>query len=204
MGSDTRADKARVRPACPPRVSAPDPLDRLEWRRYVTAPAGAGTRIPRSRSHIPPFVEHPMPPKPQTYDNHAKLVPVFHMVGSPLLLILVGWATWRVMSAPSVDSVMTLVLVVVLTLAYFYGRMFALGVQDRVIRLEERLRMERLLDADLQPRIPELTTEQLIGLRFASDEELPALVRRVLAEKIADRKTIKLAVRSWRADHQRI
>ena len=145
-----------------------------------------------------------MSQKPQTYANHAKLVPVFHFVGSPLLLILLGWTTWRVIEAPSTDSAMALVLVVVLALAYFYGRMFAMGVQDRVIRLEERLRMERLLDADLKPRIPEFTTEQLIGLRFASDDELPALARRVLAEGIADRKTIKLAVKSWRADHQRV
>lgn len=145
-----------------------------------------------------------MSDKPQSYANHAKLVPVFHFVGSPLLLILLGWATWRVVKGPSVDSVMALVLVVVLALAYFYGRIFAMGVQDRVIRLEERLRLERLLDADLKPRILEFTTEQLIGLRFASDEELPALARRVLAEGIADRRTIKLAVKSWRADHQRI
>jgi hypothetical protein len=141
---------------------------------------------------------------PQTYANHGKLVPLFHFVGSPLLLVLLGWAVWRVVKAPSVDTAMALVLVLVLALAFFYGRLFALGVQDRVIRLEERLRMERLLDADLKARIPEFTTEQLIGLRFASDEELPALARRVLAEGIADRKTIKLAVKSWRADHQRI
>lgn len=145
-----------------------------------------------------------MSQQPQNYANHAKLVPVFHFVGSPLLLIVLGWATWRVAQTPSVDSVMTLVLVVVLSLAYFYGRIFAMGVQDRVIRLEERLRMERLLDADLKPRILEFTTEQLIGLRFASDEELPGLARRVLAEGIADRKTIKLAVKNWRADHQRV
>ncbi|HSW30486.1 MAG TPA: DUF6526 family protein [Longimicrobiales bacterium] len=145
-----------------------------------------------------------MSQQPQTYANHAKLVPVFHFVGSPLLLILLGWTTWRLIEAPSADTAMSLVLVVVLALAYFYGRMFAMGVQDRVIRLEERLRMERLLDADLKARIPEFTTEQLIGLRFASDEELPALARRVLAEGIADRKTIKLAVKSWRADHQRV
>ena len=145
-----------------------------------------------------------MSQKPQTYANHVKLVPVFHFVGSPLLLILLGWTTWRVLKSPSADSAMALVLVVVLALAYFYGRLFAMGVQDRVIRLEERLRMERLLDADLKARVPEFTTEQLIGLRFASDEELPALARRILAEGIADRKTIKLAVRSWRADHQRV
>lgn len=145
-----------------------------------------------------------MPEKPQSYANHGKLVPAFHFVGSPLLLVLLGWATWRVLKAPSVDSAMALVLVVVLTLAFFYSRLFALGVQDRVIRLEERLRLERLLDADLRERIPEFTTEQLIGLRFASDDELSALARRVLDERIADRKTIKLAVRSWKADHQRI
>jgi hypothetical protein len=145
-----------------------------------------------------------MSQKPQNYANHAKVVPVFHFVGSPLLLVLMGWTTWRFIEAPSADSAMALILVVVLSLGYFYGRMFAMGVQDRVIRLEERLRMERLLDADLKTRIPEFTTEQLIGLRFASDEELPALARRVLAEGIADRKTIKLAVKSWRPDHQRV
>ena len=142
--------------------------------------------------------------KPQSYANHGKLVPAFHFVGSPLLLVLMVWTVRRVVTAPSVDSAMTLVLVVVLTLAYFYGRMFAMGVQDRVIRLEERLRLERLLESDLKARIPDFTPEQLIGLRFASDDELPALARRVLAEGIADRKTIKLAVKSWRADHQRI
>jgi hypothetical protein len=79
-----------------------------------------------------------------------------------------------------------------------------MGVQDRVIRLEERLRMETILPEDLRPRIGELTTEQLIGLRFASDEELPELARRVLDGELTDRKSIKQAVKSWRADHQRI
>jgi hypothetical protein len=70
--------------------------------------------------------------------------------------------------------------------------------------LEERLRMETLLPDDLRPRIGEFTTGQLIGLRFASDEELPDLARRVLDEGLTDRKAIKQAVKSWRADHQRI
>jgi hypothetical protein len=78
------------------------------------------------------------------------------------------------------------------------------GVQDRVIRLEERLRLEKVLPADLQPRISELTTKQLVALRFASDEELPELVRRVLGGELTERNDIKRAVRSWRADHQRI
>ncbi len=73
-----------------------------------------------------------------------------------------------------------------------------------MIRLEERLRMEEVLPEDLKGRIGEFTTEQLIALRFASDEELPELARRVLDEGISDRKDIKKAVTSWRADHQRI
>ena len=141
---------------------------------------------------------------PQSYANHAKLVPVYHLVGSLLLLVLLGWAGWRLFKAPTVDSAMALVLVIVVTFGYFYGRLFALGVQDRVIRLEERMRMERLFDGALKQRIGEFTTEQLIGLRFASDDELPALAHRVLDAGIADRKTIKQAVKSWRADHQRI
>jgi len=141
---------------------------------------------------------------PQTYANHAKIVPTFHLFGSAILLVLLGWTGWRLFKEPSVDSAMALSLLIVVALGYFYGRMFAVGVQDRVIRLEERLRMERLFEGDLKGRVQDFTTEQLIGLRFASDEELPALARRVLDEGISDRKTIKQAVKSWRADHQPI
>jgi hypothetical protein len=82
-------------------------------------------------------------------------------------------------------------------------RAFAVTVQDRVIRLEERLRMAALLPAELQRRIPEFSAGQLVALRFASDAELAALARRVLDEKIEDPKAIKLLVREWRADHLR-
>ncbi len=82
-------------------------------------------------------------------------------------------------------------------------RMMAMTVQDRVIRLEERLRMRALLPADLQPRIDEFAVAQLVSLRFASDEELPALAREVLEKRIEDRKAIKQMVKRWRADHLR-
>jgi len=84
------------------------------------------------------------------------------------------------------------------------ARAFALGVQDRVIRLEERLRLEGALTGDLRARIGDFTTEQLIGLRFASDAELEELAGRVLAEGISDRKAVKAMVKAWRPDHQRI
>ena len=145
-----------------------------------------------------------MSAKPQSYDNHAKMVPMFHGVTFGLLVINLVWAAVRVFRSVSTGTVVALLLAVALILVMFWARLFALGVQDRVIRLEERLRMAQLLPDDLKPRIGDFTTEQLIALRFASDEELPSLARRVLLEGITDRKTIKQAVKNWRADHQRI
>jgi hypothetical protein len=92
---------------------------------------------------------------------------------------------------------------VTLLIVFFAMRVFALAVQDRVIRLEERLRLERLLPADLRGRIPELTTAQLVALRFASDGELAELVRAVFAEKLVDRRAIKQRIREWRPDYER-
>jgi Family of unknown function (DUF6526) len=86
----------------------------------------------------------------------------------------------------------------------FLARIFALGVQDRVIRLEERLRYERLLPDDLRPRINEFTINQLVALRFACDAELPVLARKVLDAKINERKAIKQMVQNWRPDYQRV
>jgi len=145
-----------------------------------------------------------MSERPQSFDNHRKMVPGFHFVTGLLLLVLLAWSVWDLIHGLTASSVLGFLLVIALVLVAFYAREFALGVQDRVIRLEERLRMERLLPDELRARVGEFTTEQLIGLRFASDEELPELAGRVLAEGIADRNAIKKAVRSWRADHQRI
>lgn len=143
-------------------------------------------------------------PEPQSFRKHARLVPLYHYLTAPLTLIVLSWSIARLVRLPSADHLVLVLMALGLTLAAYWARTFALGVQDRVIRLEERLRMERVMGGDLRARIGDFTTEQLIGLRFASDEELGELGERVLADGITDRRSIKAMVRSWRPDHQRI
>jgi hypothetical protein len=140
---------------------------------------------------------------PQDLASHARYVPGYHFVLSTLLLLVLGWAITNLVRAPGVPTALGMVLAISLILMYWYMRVFAVTVQDRVIRLEERLRMASLFPADLQHRIPEFSPEQLVALRFASDSELPTLARRVLDERVADAKAIKRMVREWRADHLR-
>jgi len=97
-------------------------------------------------------------------------------------------------------SVMNVLVGLVLILLFVNARESTLAVQNRVIRLEMRLRLAGLLPSDLQARIPEFTLGQLISLRFASDAELPALARKVLDEKMNDRKAIKQLIKDWQAD----
>lgn len=140
---------------------------------------------------------------PQTLSNHARLVPAFHMVAFPILAILFLWSTWRVVTDFSVDRLMFLLLTTATLILLFLARIFALTVQDRVIRLEMRLRLAQLLPNDLRPRIAELTPKQLVALRFASDEELPDLCRTVLTDRISDAKAIKKMIRKWEGDYLR-
>ena len=140
----------------------------------------------------------------QTADNHAKMVPAYHYVASPLIFFPTIYFIYLAATDFSVERLMMALFGMGLVVGILYARMFPLGVQDRVIRLEERLRMERLLPAHQHGRIHEVSTSQLIGLRFASDEELPELVERILDGGLSDRKEIKHAVKNWRADTQRI
>ena len=97
-----------------------------------------------------------------------------------------------------VDSIVWFLLAVALAILFLYARLFATTVQDRVIRLEMHLRLNQLLPPELRPRIPEFSVAQLVALRFASDVELPELARRVLGEKLTDRKTMKKMIKSWK------
>ncbi len=140
----------------------------------------------------------------QNFENHAKMVPAYHGVATPMLLVPTLWFAYRTVTDFSVDALMLMVFAFGVVVTALFARIFPLGVQDRVIRLEERMRLQRLLPEDLQSRVSDFTTDQLVGLRFAPDEELPDLARRVLDEGISDRKPIKQAVKNWLADNQRI
>ncbi len=140
----------------------------------------------------------------QNYSNHVRWVPTFHFFVMPVLLLNLGWSIYRIINPGfSWDALIRLLTAVALVLLMFNARLFALSVQDRVIRIEERQRMARLLPDDLKPRIGEFTPKQLVALRFAGDEELPALARKVLNDKLTDGKTIKQMVKNWRADFLR-
>ena len=141
---------------------------------------------------------------PQTLKNHTKNVPLYHFVALPILLINLLWALYRTATAFSFETALGAVVALALILVAFFARVFALGAQDRVIRLEERLRMQHLLPDDLKSRVNGFTTNQLIALRFASEAELPELARKVLDENIGERKVVKQMIKTWRADYQRL
>jgi hypothetical protein len=139
----------------------------------------------------------------QNFANHTKLVPLFHCVVLPILFINLVSSIMHAVHSFSARSGIAVLTAVALLLLALYARTFALTVQDRVIRLEMQLRLHNLLPADLRPRVPEFTTSQLVALRFASDSELPDLARKVLAEKLAERKAIKQLIRDWQPDNLR-
>lgn len=140
----------------------------------------------------------------QSFANHARMVTGFHYVTGPLTFVFLCWSIWRAVSLRSVDAHFQLIGAFALLGNYWYTRTFPLKAQDRVIRLEEQLRLAQLLPDDLRARIHELTARQLIALRFASDGEVAELVRWVLTERISDTKLIKQRIRSWRPDHFRV
>jgi hypothetical protein len=140
----------------------------------------------------------------QNFANHGKFFPPFHFFVIPVMAINFIWSTYRwTVAGFSLDGFERVLLAAALLVGFGTVRRMALTVQDRVIRLEERLRYERVLPADLKVRIGEFTVTQLIALRFASDLELPVLARKVLDDKINERKAIKQMVKTWKPDYLR-
>jgi cellulose synthase/poly-beta-1,6-N-acetylglucosamine synthase-like glycosyltransferase len=147
---------------------------------------------------------------PQTFANHSRLDPSFHFFIIPvfvltLILSLLNFFYHLLHSGlrHSLHSFLLILLSAAALTLVFKVRLYALRVQDRVIRLEERLRLMQVLPEPLRARIPELTESQLCGLRFASDAELAKLTERALKEKLS-RKEIKKSIQNWRPDYWRV
>lgn len=140
----------------------------------------------------------------QTYQNHTRFFPLVHFVLFPALLFNLIWSIVRLYQDPSWDRAEWLFMGLVFIAMNVAARLQALKAQDRVIRLEERLRYKEVLPKDLAEKAMNLKTSQIIGLRFASDEELPDLVQKTLNGELTTTKDIKLAVKNWRGDYLRV
>lgn len=141
---------------------------------------------------------------PQTFANHAKIVPAYHFVLSLVVMVNLLWALWQLIGDPGIGTAVGLLLALGLGIMMWFLRLWPLSVQDRLIRLEETLRMREVLPEELRPRIGELRRGQFVALRFAPDEELPGLVQRVLDGELKSGKEIKGAIQNWKADHFRV
>jgi hypothetical protein len=145
-----------------------------------------------------------MPPEEQSYANHRRFHPVFHFFVIPVLVINVFIAIYWCVKHPMWQTAWGIIVSFAFVALALLVRFYSLRQQDRIIRLEERLRLRELLPDDLRSRINELRTSQLISLRFCSDEELPEAARAVLAGEVKSGDEIKRRVTQWRADHHRI
>ncbi len=140
---------------------------------------------------------------PQDLKHHARFDPAFHGITFFLVLANLGFAIARVIHHFDVWSAWALLFSILIVAPVLRIRSYPLKVQDRLIRLEERLRLQALAPAEWRPQIERLTVDQLVGLRFASDEEVVPLAQQAVAENLS-RKQIKERIRNWRPDHLRV
>jgi hypothetical protein len=140
---------------------------------------------------------------PQNYSHHTRWDPLFHFFIVPVFAITLIMTIVHVVRRPGLHSAWLIVITVAAMTAIFKIRLYALKNQDRIIRLEERLRLATLIDPALRSQIAALTESQLVALRFACDAELPALAARAINEKLAAAE-IKKSIQTWRPDHWRV
>jgi hypothetical protein len=140
----------------------------------------------------------------QTLENHVRWLPLFHFVMAPIMLLNLIFAIVQIIRDFNADRVAYLIVAIGLVLLALLARTQALTAQDRVIRLEERLRYQKLLSPELAAKANEFTKDQFISLRFASDEELPALAERTANGEFEKGDQIKKAVKNWRGDYLRV
>ena len=140
----------------------------------------------------------------QNFSNHTRFVPPFHYVALPILLVNFVSAVVGLFNGITFDASLHVLVAVALIIVARFARVFALKAQDRVIRLEMRLRMRELLPADRQGRINDFTPTQMVSLRFAGDAELSELARKVLDENITKSTSIKKMITDWQGDYFRV
>ena len=143
-----------------------------------------------------------MAPAPQNLQNHVRYVLLYHVVLATLLVFNLAYAVRKAWLLNTIDSRFQLMVAISLLIMGWYLRQFPLAVQDRVIRLEMRLRLKELAP-ELMPRFGQLTPGQLAALRFAGDGELVDLTRQVLEGKLAKGGDIKRAITDWQPDQLR-
>lgn len=145
-----------------------------------------------------------MADKTQTFASHRRFIPVWHFFALPVLLINVFVVAYHFARDSQLINGWAVLVAIALLIGIFVSRYMPLRAQDRIIRLEERTRLDRLLPSDLRGRVGELTATQLIAIRFAPDDEVPELTRRALNGELKSQGDIKRAIRNWRADHLRV
>jgi hypothetical protein len=141
---------------------------------------------------------------PQNFENHTRWHPAFHFFILPVMLINFFWAVVIFVKAPGWNAGWWIVISLALTMLTTFVRTYSLKVQDRLIRLEEKLRYQQVLSPALAQQTSNLTVGQTVALRFAADEELEKLVDSVLSGKFVKTKDIKRAIKQWRADNFRV
>lgn len=144
-----------------------------------------------------------MPTATQTYANHRRIFPLYHLFALPVVLVNAGIAATRAVRHPSIASAWGLAFALAIVAGFLALRASTIIVQTRLIGLEMRLRLAAVLPPELRPRIPEISLRQLVGLRFASDAELPTLVERCLAGELKTADQVKRQIREWRPDFVR-
>jgi hypothetical protein len=140
----------------------------------------------------------------QNYKNHVRWHAPQHFVLTPILLVNFIYAIVRLIQEPNIDRAEFLLLAIGLVIMGVLVRINSLRVQDRLIRLEEKIRYEKVLPANLLPQTENLSRSQINALRFASDRELPTLIERVLKGEFQKPDEIKRAVTDWRGDYLRV
>lgn len=145
-----------------------------------------------------------MAERAQSYESHRRYIPAYHFFALPVVILNVVVEILRLNKYRTLYHVWLVLFALALAVFIVFARSMAARVQDRVIRLEERMRLGRLLPDELRSRIDEISPSHLVALRFASDEELPELAQRCLSGELTRAEQIKKEIRTWRPDHLRM